>query len=216
MQHHNSAGPKPPCFNPLNPSFETPCFSTLYTNKSASLSVRQYGVLPNVVSVQAAQEEDETFEQAVGSAAYFIFCYFAGDNEGSVNLTNGRTVPLMVRPPAPQRGDSWIVDDAVATSAYPNPDALPSPLTPEAVLTPFTRTTIAARPASKGTLPDEDDFKACGAELVAALEGTPFRAVADGVWSPTYALYYTRDALPPYAYECWTEVASRAAGEPAD
>ena len=139
-----------------------------------------------------------------------VFGYFSGNNSAGTDLSNARSVPLLVHPIYPT---VWNVLMALAPSLYPSvspPDGVPAP-TNSADGTNFGLATglVAAHHVQLSAPAREADFKACGVALRAALPKVAkgaFRVFEQGYFTPTYAYFYAQAEKKAFDIECWVEV----------
>jgi len=207
-----AAPPKAPCYAPyagLSRTLETPCSSVVASG--AGVEVRDYSAAMKNASIIAREGDASDFDAAVGAGAFGVFGYFSVNNSAGTDLSNARTVPLIVHPIEP---GAWNVEMALAPSLYPSvspPDGVPAPTDYPTVGTNFGLETglVAARHERLRVPARQADFEACGAALRAALPQVAngaFRVLEQAYYTPTFAYFYAQAEKKTFDIECWVEV----------
>ena len=197
-----AASPSPPCHTPLNPSFETLCFTTTQTAGNVSVRVVGAGLDGVLLTGMSAPTNFSTGSLA---SAVPVFEYFLQDN-GSFTK-----VPLTVPLPA----GTWLSSFALPTSVYPTAASAP-PILPRSDLrfeefssAPGAGRTIAALPFYTVNVAVEADYAGACAELEAALPGLGLTPLA-GAWREAWVAYSPEAMVGDMTQECWIEVAPSA------
>ena len=193
----------PPCHTPLNPEFETLCFST--TSTVGNISVRVLGAGLDGVLV-TGMSTPTNFSAGAAASAVPVFEYFLSDNGAFTKVP--LTVPLMFRP---DPAGTWLSSFALPTSVYPTASAAPS-IIPGADLRfeEFSPAPGAGRKVAALTFytiqvaAEEDYAQACGV-LEAALPGMGLTPV-EGAWRVAWVTYTQLAMVGDMVSECWVEV----------
>jgi hypothetical protein len=195
----NSA-PVPPCTSPLNPAFESICYTTV--SSSGNYSVRDFASGVNVSLITTTYTSPYGgWAQLAGLATQEMLIYFEGENSALRQVP--RTVPLIFRPTTGSRG-GLSASMALPTSVYPNPANAPRPSSFVDVLEPFPAIRIAALSFQTPELATDIQYSfACG-ELQEILTLQGITPVA-GPWSQAWVTYSGR-ASATFVNECWIEV----------
>lgn len=200
-----------PCYAPYpGPSrtLETPCSSVVASG--GGVEVRDYSVSEKNTTIIENEGMRSQYDEAVAMGAAGVFGYFTGNNSLGTDISNARTVPLLVHP---IEAGVWDVLMALSPSLYPSvypPEGVPAP-TGSAVGTNLGLATglVAARHVRLLAPAQEADFVACGAALRAALpkiaQGA-FKVFEQGYYTPTYAYFYAQAEKKDFDVECWAEV----------
>lgn len=203
MAFVGAAPAKPPCYTPLNPDFETLCFST--TAVSGNISVRLVGAGVDGVLV-TGMSTPTNFSVGSAASATPVFEYFLSDNGRFAKVP--LTVPLIFRP---DPAGTWLASFALPTSVYPTASAAPSIL-PRSDLrfeefssTPAVGRTLAALTFYTINMAVQADFeRACGT-LEDALPGMGLTPIA-GAWRVAWVAYSPEAMVGDMVNECWVEV----------
>ena len=200
------AAAAPPCYNPLNPDFETMCYTT--TTTAGNISVRVIGadIDGSLVTGMSAYTN---FTAGSRASATPVFQYFLSDNGEFTKIP--LTVPLIFRP---DPAGTWLASFALPTSLYPSASAAPSIIPgSDARFEEFAPApssagrTIAALTFYTIDVAGQDDYEgACGA-LEAALPGMGLAPVA-GAWREAWVAYTPLAMVGDMANECWIEVSA--------
>lgn len=195
--------------------FETLCYSMLSTDEDG-LQIRLYNVTSHAtaVSYTIAIPPAIVYQQAETEGAFFTLGYFVGYvNSKNQSLLNARTVPLMLRPPynSNPNHDSWISSMVVAPSVFPTPAKLPRP-TYNVSLSPVPEGLyLASQRITFQSTPQPADFNNTCAILYRKLAKRGVEVDLASPYTPTHAVYYTRDLVEEQAYtfECWVGIKPR-------
>ena len=203
--------PKAPCYAPyagLSRKLETPCSSVAASG--SGVEVRDYGASAKNTSIILNEGDAADFGAAVSAGAAGVFGYFAGNNSAGTDLSNARTVPLLVHPIEP---GAWVVEMALAPSLYPSPhppEGVPAPAYPtDASNFELATGLVAAFHVRLSAPASEADFESCVAALRAALPGVAkgaYRVLETAFFTPTYAYFYAEAEKKAFDIECWLEV----------
>lgn len=188
--------PSPPCFSPLNPAYETPCYTTVA--QEGVFSLRDYA---GALDVTVVTTIDPT--SSLSNGAMNVLTYFTGTNIPGVNVT--RTVPIFFR--ARYDGQEFYASMALPTSIYIDPSVAPIPQFPNNIpgFQPFPKARFAAITFQAATLPGILDFAyACG-ELGEEIQKRGLTPVGPSPWNTTWATY-SQQASTPTLNECLIEV----------
>ena len=192
----HTALPPPPCYSPLNPAFETPCYATVA--EEGAFSLRDYGGVLDVTVVTTIDPTPSLYNGAIN-----VLTYFTGTNIPGINVT--RTVPLFFR--ARDDGEEFYASMALPTSIFIDPSTAPTPQFPNNLpgFQPFPRARFAAITFKAATLPGILDFAyACG-ELGEEISKRGLKPVGPSAWNTTWATY-SLQAATPTLNECLIEV----------
>ena len=197
------APPSPPCHTPLNPDFETLCYTTTTTAGNVTVRVIGAGVDGVLVTGMSAVTN---FSEGAAASAVPLFEYFLMDNGSFAKIP--LTVPLIFRP---SPAGTWLASFALPTSVYPSASAAPSILPrsdlrfEELAAAPGAGRTIAALPFYTIDVAAQADYaRACSA-LEAALPGMGLAPV-EGAWREAWVTYSPLAMVGDMASECWVEV----------
>lgn len=205
-----SAPDAAPCYGPFNHTYklETPCFKVLAS--SGDLSVREFVGGKHVTLVEKALPSSITiYQEAVTIGTYDVIGYLMGYyNTRNESLLSSRTVPLVVRPPAPQHAD-WVVHMALAPSLWPAARARVPP-TPgnNITLAPLGAAAVAVQYKLFELSPQPADLDALCKTLDANLAALGGWALdADSQVTHSYAFYSGYMFYDgPWDVECWAGV----------
>ena len=203
-----ASAPSPPCHTPLNPAYETLCYTTQATAGNVSVRVVGAGVDGVLVTGMSA---NTTFAGGSVASATPVFEYFLSDNDEFVKIP--LTVPLIFRP---DPAGTWLASFALPTSVYASQDKAPG-IVPgmDALFEEFSSPgstggrTIAAWTFYTIQLATEADFSAACASLAAALPGMGLAPV-DSNWREAWVTYSTQAVVGDMKNECWLEVQAKA------
>jgi hypothetical protein len=191
--------PTPPCVNPLNPDYETICYSTLVT--SGNVSVRLVGAGVDAAVINGFSDPTDFPTGSVESAAEVI-AYFESYNDAFQKLP--LTAPLIFRP-APT--GTWIGSMALSTSTFPNPASAPGFVpTSDLLQESFGNRTIAAYLFYTIQLATQTDYAAACKSLATALPALGYTPVAGSPWAEAWVTYSTESIVGDRINECWMEV----------
>jgi hypothetical protein len=192
----HTALPSPPCYSPLNPAFETPCYSTVA--QEGVFSLRDYAGALDVTVVTTIDPTPSLYNGAMN-----VLTYFTGTNIPGINVT--RTVPIFFR--ARDDGGEFYASMALPTSIYIDPSIAPIPQFPNNMpgFQPFPKARFAAITFQAATLPGILDFAyACG-ELGEEIQKRGLTPIGPSPWNTTWATY-SQQASTPTLNECLIEV----------
>ena len=202
--------PSPPCYSPLNPAYETLCFTTQASAGNVSVRVIGAGVDGVLVTGMSA---NTSFAAGSVASATPVFEYFLSDNDEFVKVP--LTVPLIFRP---DPAGTWLASFALPTSVYaseakapgivPGMDALFEEFAPGGAR--GAGRTVAALTFYTIELATAADYTAACASLAAALPGMGLAPVS-GAWREAWVTFSTQAVVGDMVNECWIEVASSAA-----
>ena len=197
------AAPAPPCHTPLNPDFETLCFTTLTSAGNVSLRMVGAGLDGALVTGMSAATN---FSAGSTASAAPVFEYFLSDNDRFTKIP--LTVPLIFRP---DPAGTWLASFALPTSVFPAASAAPGIIPgtdarfEEFSAAPGAGRLLAALVFYTIEVATEADFeRACGA-LQAALPGLGLAPV-EGAWREAWVAYSPLAMVGDMANECWVEV----------
>lgn len=207
------AAPTPPCHPPWGNEvgLESPCFSPVLVQ--GDISVRQYtpyGVGYQQAFIQASfsggnDPGDPTHYAAhLDEAVIRQLQYFGGNN--SKGAVIARTSPILGRP---NSSGEFFYDWMLPTVAFPKPARAP---TPSATLNLQVRAStlgvknlVASLHFTVTGVPGPGDFDQACDTLVPLLPAMGYKPT-EGLWSPTYAYYTSRDFDGQHDGECLLEV----------
>ena len=194
----------PPCYTPLNPAYETLCFTT--QTAAGNVSVRVVGDGLDGVLVTGMSANTSFAAGSVASATP-VFEYFLSDNDEFVKIP--LTVPLIFRP---NPAGTWLASFALPTSVYATAAKAPG-IVPgmDALMEEFAPgkggRTIAAWTFYTIQVATDADYSAACASLAATLPGMGLTPV-DGAWREAWVTYSTQAVVGDMTNECWIEVSS--------
>ncbi len=201
-----AAAPAPPCYNPLNPNYETLCYSTTQTSGNISVRVIGAGVDGVLVTGMSAYTN---FSTGSAASAVPLFEYFLMDNGSFQKIP--LTVPLIFRP---DPAGTWLASFALPTSKYPAAASAPSILPGSDLLleefappAPAAGRTVATYLFYTIAEAVQADYEGACAALAAGLPALGLAPVA-GAWREAWVTYSTRAMVGDMKNECWMEVAS--------
>ena len=202
--------PQPPCFNPLNPDFETLCYTVAKVAGNVTVRVVAQGVDGGLMTGMSAETDFATGSVA---SATPVFEYFGSDNDEFVKIQ--LTVPLIFRP---DPAGTWLASFALPTSKYATPAAAPGIISGSDLLlesfSPAGNATggrsIAALLFYTIQLATQADYSRACADLEAALPGLGLAPV-QGAWREAWVTYSTQAIVGDRINECWVEVSGKAA-----
>ena len=201
-----AAPPAPPCYNPLNPDFETLCYSTTQTSGNVTIRVIGAGVDGVLATGMSAFTNFSAGSQA---SAVPLFEYFLSDNESFQKIP--LTAPLIFRP---DPAGTWLASFALPTSKIPAaasaPGILPGTdlrLEEFAAPAPGVGRTVAAYPFYTINVAQQADYEAACAALSAALPALGLAPVA-GAWREAWVAWSAKAMVGDMANECWIEVST--------
>jgi hypothetical protein len=191
----------PPCFTPLNPEFETLCFTTQST--SGNVSVRVVGAGVDGVLV-TGMSSSSNFSVGSRSSSTPVFEYFLQDNDQFTKIP--LTVPLIFRP---DPAGTWLASFALPTSVFASAAKAPG-IVPgmDARFEEFAQgagRTLAALTFFTIQVATEADYVAACGELSDALPGMGLAPV-DGAWRQAWVTYSAQAMVGDMVNECWIEV----------
>ena len=188
--------PKPPCYSPLNPDFETLCYTTVAQEGAFSLRDYAQGVDAAVV---------DSFGLTLSEAAQFVLTYFTGKNGAGAQVA--RTVPVFFRPIVDADGFIAINGSMpLPTSVYPNPALAPSPQSPNnGPLESFPTARFAAITFETVDYPAVLDYAFKCGELGEEMDRRGLKPVVAGRFNQTWATYSLVAAATKVS-ECLIEV----------
>ena len=195
------SAPVPPCTSPLNPAFETICFTAV--SSSGNYSVRDYASGVNVSLITTTSTSPfGGWAQLASLLTQEMLIYFEGENSALRQVP--RTVPLIFRPTTAGSGGGLSASMALPTSVFPNPALAPKPSSFADVLEPFPAIRIAALSFETPQLATDIQYSfACGElQEILTLQGI---APVAGPWSQAWVTYSGR-ASATFVNECWIEV----------
>jgi hypothetical protein len=200
----------PPCHSPLNPAYETLCYTTKAASGNVSVRVVGAGVDGVLVTGMSAPT---TFAEGSVASATPVFEYFLSDNDEFVKVP--LTVPLIFRP---DPAGTWLASFALPTSKYASQDKAPG-IVPgmDALFEEFAPIsgegagvgrTLAAWTFYTIEIATQDDYTAACASLTKALPGMGLAPV-NGTWREAWVTYSTKAVVGDMVNECWIEVAPK-------
>lgn len=198
-----TAAPTPPCHTPLNPDYETLCFTT--TQTKGNVSVRMIGAgLDGVLMTGMSAETN--FSTGSLASAVPVFEYFLSDNDSFKKIP--LTVPLIFRP---DPAGTWLSSFALPTSQYPAASSAPG-IIPRSDLrfeefapSPGAGRQVAAYTFYTIEMAGQADYEGACAALEAALPGMGLSPVS-GAWRQAWVTYSPMAMVGDMVSECWVEV----------
>jgi hypothetical protein len=204
----------PPCHAPWGneQALESPCFATVF--QQGDVSVRRYaprGANYAQAFVQASFPgggNPTEYLTRLDEAVIAQLQYFDGHNSKGATIV--RTSPILGRP---NSTGLLLFDWMLPTTAFPAPAKAPVPSAPlHLQLVPSTlganKNLVAALhfTLSGGGVPGPGDFDEACDTLRPLLPSMGYVPVENGLWSPTYAYYTSRDFDGQHDGECLIEV----------
>jgi hypothetical protein len=200
----------PPCHSPLNPAYETLCYTTKAASGNVSVRVVGAGVDGWLVTGMSAPT---VFAEGSAASATPVFEYFLSDNDEFVKIP--LTVPLIFRP---DPAGTWLASFALPTSKYasrdeapgivPGMDALFEEFAPGSGEGAGVGRTLAAYTFYTIQIATQDDYAAACASLTKALTKMGLAPV-NGTWREAWVTYSTKAVVGDMVNECWIEVAPK-------
>lgn len=194
----------PPCYTPLNPAYETLCYTTAAAAGNVTVRVVGAGVDGVLLTGMSA---NTSFAAGSVASATPVFEYFLMDNDAFTKVP--LTVPLIFRP---DPAGTWLASFALPTSVYASAAKAPG-IVPgmDALMEEFAPgkdgRMIAAWTFYTIQLAKDVDYTAACASLTAALPGMGFAPV-EGAWREAWVTYSTQAVVGDMINECWIEVAA--------
>jgi hypothetical protein len=201
-----------PCYTTINDVnylltdaqvIETPCYATIFDNSQNPFRItfRSYPAATSLyVEASILDDPGNTYSANLFFTSSYVFGYFTGDyNQGSKNLTNALTAPLILRPVSEERvGDlKWVAAMALAPSLWPAGSSAPKPTLDNMDVKSYDDLVMASVPVLVNNAPTEDDFRSAYQQLetyigLLALPGQWIINITSP-FTPSFNYYFTDD-----------------------